>query len=58
VTDKPSFEERLRSGEGTVSLINEPIDYTVNFAVEAPKAGSAAARARQRWHLTQEEHEP
>jgi hypothetical protein len=41
---KPSFEERLRSGEGAVSLINEPIvDYGVDFTV------SALAIARQRW---------
>lgn len=40
---KPSFEDRVRSGEGAVSLINEPIDYTVNFAVDA------LAIARRRW---------
>ena len=56
---KPSFAERLRSGEGAVSWINEPIDFTVNFAVEPL---SALAIARQRWRcepelISGEDHE-
>jgi hypothetical protein len=33
MTDKRSFEERVASGEGAVSLINEPV---VDYAVEYP----------------------
>jgi hypothetical protein len=46
---RPSFEERLRSGEGAVSWINEPIDFTVNFAIEQPKLETPTARALRIW---------
>jgi hypothetical protein len=43
MTDKRSFEERSREFE--VSLINQPIDYVVDFAVKE----TAIERARARW---------
>lgn len=49
MTDKRSFEERVASGEGAVSWINEPLDFTVDFAVEEPKAETATARALRIW---------
>jgi hypothetical protein len=45
---KPSFAERIRSGEGATSIINEAIDYSVDFEV---KAESAIERARRRWRM-------
>lgn len=51
MTNKPTFDERVRNGEGAVSLINEPIDFSVDFVV---KAESATERARQRWRCEPE----
>jgi hypothetical protein len=47
--ERRSFEDRVRSGEGAVSWINEPLDFTVDFAVEQPKAETATARALRIW---------
>jgi hypothetical protein len=44
---RPTFEQLL-AGEVQVSLLNEPIDYTVNFTVP-----SAIERAKQRWRCTE-----
>jgi hypothetical protein len=46
--DKPSFEERVASGEGTVSLINAPLNYEVDFEVKATEI------ARRRWRCEPE----
>jgi hypothetical protein len=46
--ERRSFEDRVRSGEGVVSLINEPI----NEPVEPPL--SARERARRRWRTEPE----
>jgi hypothetical protein len=53
VTDKRrSFDERVASGEGVISILNQPLDFTVDFAV---KAESAIERARQRWRMADRE---
>jgi len=31
------------------TILNEPIDFNVNFAAEEPKRESATERARKRW---------
>jgi hypothetical protein len=51
MTDKRSFEERSREFE--VSLINQPIDYVVDFAVKE----TAVERAWARW-FKQSERQP
>jgi hypothetical protein len=53
VSGKPPFEDRVRGGEGAVSLIKEPLDFSVDYAVL--KAESATVRARRRWGMAQEE---
>jgi hypothetical protein len=56
VTDKlkrATFEELL-AGEIPRSLINEKVDFTIDYTV---KAESATARALRRWHMESEDHE-
>jgi hypothetical protein len=50
MSDKPSWAkfDCLFPGEVPVSLINEPIDYTVDFTE------SATARAQRRWRCEPE----
>jgi hypothetical protein len=43
-----TFEELLEA-KTPVSLLNEPIDFTVDFAVEEPKRESATERAMRIW---------
>jgi hypothetical protein len=50
MTDKKWFEELLEAPT-QVSLINEPIDYTVDFEVKE----TATERARRRWLITSDE---
>jgi hypothetical protein len=56
---RATFEERVRRGEGATSIINEPIDFSIDFEV---KGESATARARRRWRcepelISGEDHE-
>lgn len=51
MTDKPSFEERVTAGEGAVSIINQPIDYSVDFAVEGETATESVARKQNSANL-------
>jgi hypothetical protein len=54
VSDKPSLAERLRSGEGAVSIINEPVvDFVVDLVVKEP----ASEIAKRRWFRHGEDHE-
>ena len=39
----------LPEAEQKVSLLNEPIDFAVDFAVEEPKRESATERALRIW---------
>jgi hypothetical protein len=43
-----SFEQLLEA-ETPVTIINEPIDFVVDFAAEEPKRESATARAMRIW---------
>jgi hypothetical protein len=59
VSDKPKKFDWLFEGETQVSLINQPIDYSVDYTVEQQ---SAQGRARQRWRcepelISGEDHE-
>jgi hypothetical protein len=45
-----THEELLAGKVPTLSLINEPLDYVVDFAVKE----SARERARRRWHMNEE----
>jgi len=44
----PTWQQRLNDEGCPVSLLNEPIDFDVDFAVE-PKRESATARAMRIW---------
>jgi hypothetical protein len=46
--------EELASEPIAISLINLPIDYSVDFAVKE----TAEARARRIWGMKEPEHEP
>ena len=48
-----TFEELLEA-KTPVSLLNEPIDFTVDFAVEEPKRESATERAMRIWFKHEE----
>jgi hypothetical protein len=41
--------EELISAPTPKTIINEPIDFVVDFAVEEPKRESATARAMRQW---------
>jgi hypothetical protein len=46
--------EKLFEGEIAISLINQPIDYSVDCAVKE----TAVERARRIWGMKEPEHEP
>jgi hypothetical protein len=48
MTPRWTFEELLEA-KTPVSLLNEPIDFTVDFATEEPKRESPTERAMRRW---------
>ena len=43
-----TFEQMLEA-ETPITIINEPVDFVVDFAVEEPKRESATARAMRIW---------
>jgi hypothetical protein len=56
MADKPTHEQLL-AGVYTTCILNEPIDFAVDFAVEQPKAETATARAERIWFKQQLEEE-
>ena len=56
--DQRSWQERLLAGEHYTSLLNEPIDFNVTFAVEQPKRESATERAMRIWFKQNPRREP
>jgi hypothetical protein len=46
--------EQLLAADTQVSLINEPVDFVVDFAAEEPKRESATERALRIWFKREE----
>jgi len=49
MTERPKFGQLFNGEVNNTSIINEPIDFDVTFAVEEPQRESATARALRRW---------
>jgi hypothetical protein len=49
----PTHEELLAGKVPTLSLINEPIDYSIDFAAKE----TARSRANRRWGMREEPEE-
>jgi hypothetical protein len=41
--------EQMLEAETPVTIINEPVDFVIDFAVEEPQRESATARAMRIW---------
>ena len=53
---KPTHEQLIAGDVYTTSLVNEPVDFVVDFVVK-PKGETATERARRRWGMEPDQHE-